>query len=74
MSLWAIENLDDAGEGLFVCEAWSKAEALRIHRKKNKGLKVTSCEKMEWIDLALVTGERGESYYFKRQEHYTEIK
>jgi hypothetical protein len=68
MSLWAIENLDDCGEGLFVCEAWSKAETLRIHKKKNKGMKVTNCEKLKWIDLALVTGERGESYYFKRNQ------
>jgi hypothetical protein len=67
VSLWAIENLDDAGEGLFVCEARSKEEALRIHATKNGHLKVTSVEKLKWIDLALVTGERGESYYFKRK-------
>ncbi len=67
MSLWVIENLDDCGEGMFVCEAWSKAEALRIHAKKNKGMKVTSCEKLKWVDLALVTGERGEFLYYQRQ-------
>jgi len=67
MSLWVIENLDACGEGMFICEAWSKAEALRIYRKKNKGVKVTSCEKLKWVDLALVTGERGESYYFERE-------
>lgn len=36
------------------------------HKKKNKGLKVTSCEQVEWVDLALVTGKLGESYYFER--------
>ncbi len=66
MSLWCIENQDDAGEGMFICNAWSKVEAMRKHAKKNKGMKVTSCEKVEWVDLALVTGERGESYYFER--------
>jgi hypothetical protein len=51
---------------MFICDAYSRAEALRKHAKKNKGMKVTSCEKLEWVDLALVTGERGESYYFER--------
>jgi hypothetical protein len=71
MSLWAIENLDDAGEGLFVCDARNRLEAIRMHREKNKGMKVTSCERLKWIDLALVTGALGESYYFKRRKEST---
>lgn len=65
--MWVIENLDDAGEGMFVCDAPNRKAALRIHRRKNKGLKVTSCEQIKWVDLALVTGELGESYYSKRK-------
>jgi hypothetical protein len=67
MSLWCIENLDDAGEGMFLVEAEDEMEALRIHAEKNRGMKVTRCEQVAWVDLALVTGERGESSYFERQ-------
>lgn len=67
MALWVIENLDDAGEGMFCVDAGSKGEAMRIHMQKNPGLKITSIEKLKWVDLALVTGERGESYYYKRR-------
>ena len=66
MSLWCIENVDDAGEGMFVVDAGSKGEAMRMHMQKNPGLKVTSIERIKWVDLALVTGERGEGYYFER--------
>jgi hypothetical protein len=66
MSLWCIENLDDAGEGMFVVDARSKEEALRAHAQKNGDMEVTSCKRIKWVDLALVTGERGESYYFER--------
>lgn len=65
--MWVIENLDDAGEGMFVCDAPDEETALRMHSEKNNGVEVTSCEQLPWVDLALVTGERGESYYFERQ-------
>lgn len=74
MSLWAIENLDDAGEGLFVVDADSKEEALRIHDTKNGEMEIRSVEQIGWIDLALVTGERGESYYFERQREASQAK
>ena len=67
MALWCIENLDDAGEGMFVIDAGSKGEALRMHMQKNAGMKVTSIEKVKWVDLALVSGVLGESYYYERQ-------
>jgi hypothetical protein len=66
MSLWCIENLDDAGEGMFIVDTSSKEVALRHHAKKNPQAKVTRCERVRWVDFALVTGERGESYYFER--------
>lgn len=66
--MWVIENMDDEGdEGMFVCNAPTKKLALKMHEKKNRGMKVTSCERVKWVDLALVTGELGESYYFQRQ-------
>jgi hypothetical protein len=68
MSLWAIENLDDCGEGLFIVDAPSEEEAVRIHDEKEPQTIITSIEQIQWIDLALVTGELGESYYFKRQK------
>lgn len=67
MSLWVIENLDDAGEGMFVCDAPNKKTALKMHDEKNKGMKVLDCQRVKWVDLALVTGKLGESYYFERQ-------
>jgi hypothetical protein len=56
MSLWCIENLDDAGEGMFIVNARSKEEALKVHAERNARLEVTSCERIKWVDLALVTG------------------
>ena len=67
MALWIIENEDEAGEGMFVVDAPTKEKAIEEHNKKNPGLKITSVEKSKWVDLALVTGERGESMYFERQ-------
>ena len=64
--MWVIENLDDCGEGMFCCDAPDKETALAMHAKKNKGMKVTSCYRTQWVDFALVTGELGESYYFER--------
>ena len=69
MSLWAIENEDSAGEGLFVVDAPSEEEAVRIHDIKEPQTTITSIEQIEWIDLALVTGELGESYYYERQRN-----
>jgi hypothetical protein len=66
MSLWCIENVDDAGEGMFLVDAPSESVARTWHRKKNGKLKITSCEKVKWVDLALVSGKLGESYYFER--------
>lgn len=67
MSLWCIENMDDCGEGMFVCDAESLQDALLLHDDKNPQAKVTSIERIEWVDLALVSGELGESSYFERQ-------
>ena len=67
MALWIIENEDEAGEGMFVVDATTKEKAIEKHNERNPGIKITSIEKSEWVDLALVTGERGESYYFERQ-------
>ena len=64
--MWVIENLDDAGEGLFACDAATKEEALRMHSEKNKA-EVMTCEETPWIDLALVTGVCGESFYIQPQ-------
>jgi len=64
--MWVIENLDDVGEGMLIVDVPTKAEALKIHAEKNAGAKITSIEKVKWVDLALVTGERGEAYYFNR--------
>src|SRR6266702_4151368 len=67
MSLWAIENEDAAGEGLFIVDAASEEEAVRIHDTKEAQTTITSVEQISCIDLALVTGRLGESYYFERQ-------
>jgi len=66
MALWCIENVDSAGEGMFVVDAPSKEVAMAWHREKNGSMTVTRCEQVKWVDLALVTGELGESYYFER--------
>jgi hypothetical protein len=67
--LWCIENLDDAGEGMFLVDARDEQEALSEYAKKHSkcGCEITSVEQVAWIDLATVSGERGETYYFERQ-------
>jgi len=69
MSLWCIETVDDAGEGMFVVDARDEQEALAEYAKKhsNCACEITSVEQMKWIDLATVSGERGETYYFERK-------
>ena len=69
--MWIIENVDSFGEGMFICDAASKEEALRKHAEKNKDLEVTRCEQSEWVDLALITGRHGASSYFQTQFHDT---
>jgi hypothetical protein len=67
MNLWCIENVDEAGEGMFIASAETKREALRMHLEKNPQAQITSIKRTRWVDLALVTGERGESYYYERK-------
>ena len=67
MSLWCIENVDAAGEGMFIVDAEDLQAAVFAHDTKNPGLVITSIEQVEWVDLALVTGELGESYFFERK-------
>lgn len=64
--LWCIENLDECGEGMFIVDAESLQDAMLAHDDKNPQAKITSIEQVEWIDLALVSGELGESYYLER--------
>jgi len=64
--LWCIENLDDAGEGMFIVDAPDREAALALHAEQNAGITVTSCEQILWVDLALVINEHGEYAYFER--------
>jgi hypothetical protein len=67
MPLWAIENEDEAGEGLFIVDAPNRNAAFKIYRLKEGKTKVTVIYLTEWISLATVTGERGETYYFEQR-------
>jgi hypothetical protein len=51
---------------MFLCDAPSLQDAMLMHDSKNPQARITSIEETAWVDLALVTGERGESYYFER--------
>ena len=69
MPLFLIENMDDCGEGMFIVDAASKKDALRMHNKMERHAKVTDISKVKWVSLALVTGERGECYYKERMRY-----
>lgn len=68
MSLWAIENFDDAGEGLFVCDAESPEDAIRIYREhENNPAQIVSVEQVQWIDMATVTGEFNQTNFYEKK-------
>jgi hypothetical protein len=71
MSTWAIENTDDAGEGLFVCEAESPEAAIALFRKHERGVGISEVTRIEWISLATVQGKLGETSYYEKARKET---
>lgn len=64
--LWCVENEDECGEGMILLLARTEEEAREKAQKREPQATITSCESVLMVDLALVTGERGMSYYFER--------
>jgi hypothetical protein len=64
--LWCVENLDDNGEGMILLLARDEETARTKAQKMEPQARITRCESVLWVNMALVSGERGQSYYFER--------
>lgn len=61
--MWVIENGDQAGIGLFICEAATKEKAIELHNQACSGMSILSIERVLYLSLAEHSDARGLTAY-----------
>jgi len=69
ITLWTVENEDEAGEGLFICQAVDRKQAIGNYLASGgKVSEIRAVEEVDWIDLAYVSDSRGAGMWRKRRQ------